>query len=100
MVDISSVRLGIVGLGNIGHHHAERFVEQGANLVGGVDIAEGARASFRDEFGVPTYEDHHELYEQADAVAVRSEEHTSELQSRIRTSYAVFCLKKKSPDAR
>ena len=70
MVDISSVRLGIVGLGNIGHHHAERFIEQGANLVGGVDIAEGARASFRDEFGVPTYEDHHELYEQADAVAV------------------------------
>ena len=26
---------------------------------------------------------------------VRSEEHTSELQSRIRISYAVFCLKKK-----
>ena len=25
----------------------------------------------------------------------RSEEHTSELQSRIRISYAVFCLKKK-----
>src|SRR3546814_4217980 len=39
----------------------------------------------------------------ADAVAVavehrlvgRSEEHTSELQSLMRTSYAVFCLKKK-----
>src|SRR3546814_21025576 len=27
---------------------------------------------------------------------MRSEEHTSELQSLIRTSYAVFCLKKKS----
>src|SRR3546814_5570579 len=27
--------------------------------------------------------------------AVRSEEHTSELQSLMRTSYAVFCLKKK-----
>ena len=26
---------------------------------------------------------------------IRSEEHTSELQSRIRISYAVFCLKKK-----
>ncbi|QPV62952.1 Gfo/Idh/MocA family oxidoreductase [Halosimplex litoreum] len=70
MVDISSVRLGIVGLGNIGHHHAERFVDQGANLVGGVDIAEGARASFGDEFGVPTYQDHHELYDEVDAVAV------------------------------
>src|SRR5881296_4791222 len=28
---------------------------------------------------------------------VRSEEHTSELQSHSNTSYAVFCLKKKQP---
>src|SRR3546814_9719270 len=31
-----------------------------------------------------------------DAPGVRSEEHTSELQSLMRTSYAVFCLKKKT----
>src|SRR3546814_7497153 len=31
-----------------------------------------------------------------DRQAVRSEEHTSELQSLVRTSYAVFCLKKKT----
>src|SRR3546814_2551584 len=31
-----------------------------------------------------------------DAVAARSEEHTSELQSLMRISYAVFCLKKKN----
>src|SRR3546814_6938594 len=31
----------------------------------------------------------------ADAAAARSEEHTSELQSLMRISYAVFCLKKK-----
>src|SRR3546814_4664563 len=30
--------------------------------------------------------------------AVRSEEHTSELQSLMRISYAVFCLKKKTPN--
>src|SRR3546814_6279521 len=30
-----------------------------------------------------------------DLTSVRSEEHTSELQSLMRTSYAVFCLKKK-----
>src|SRR3546814_7635303 len=30
-----------------------------------------------------------------DALAQRSEEHTSELQSLMRISYAVFCLKKK-----
>src|SRR3546814_1149549 len=30
--------------------------------------------------------------------AIRSEEHTSELQSLMRISYAVFCLKKKKPN--
>src|SRR3546814_4196654 len=30
-----------------------------------------------------------------DLLAIRSEEHTSELQSLMRISYAVFCLKKK-----
>src|SRR3546814_8840037 len=33
---------------------------------------------------------------QPDAVSHRSEEHTSELQSLMRISYAVFCLKKKT----
>src|SRR3546814_2226479 len=32
----------------------------------------------------------------ANAVQARSEEHTSELQSLMRISYAVFCLKKKT----
>src|SRR3546814_9789998 len=34
--------------------------------------------------------------QQAGAVELRSEEHTSELQSLMRISYAVFCLKKKT----
>src|SRR3546814_6609896 len=33
-------------------------------------------------------------------VAMRSEEHTSELQSLMRISYAVFCLKKKTKTKR
>src|SRR3546814_4028132 len=33
---------------------------------------------------------------QTTALVIRSEEHTSELQSIMRTSYAVFCLKKKN----
>src|SRR3546814_2604367 len=32
----------------------------------------------------------------SDTATVRSEEHTSELQSLMRISYAVFCLKKKN----
>src|SRR3546814_964744 len=35
--------------------------------------------------------------EEGNGEAIRSEEHTSELQSLMRISYAVFCLKKKKP---
>src|SRR3546814_7152064 len=38
----------------------------------------------------------HNLTTIARVVAARSEEHTSELQSLMRSSYAVFCLKKKN----
>src|SRR3546814_14483293 len=60
----------------------ERQAEPGARIfrlvrVGGVDLAEGL-------------EDRRQIL-----VRDRSEEHTSELQSLMRISYAVFCLKKK-----
>src|SRR3546814_7968706 len=38
--------------------------------------------------------------EACDLAALRSEEHTSELQSLMRNSYAVFCLKKKKTKTR
>src|SRR3546814_10731896 len=38
------------------------------------------------------------LCSDADLLVVRSEEHTSELQSLMRISYAVFCLKKKKTE--
>src|SRR3546814_4921667 len=60
----------------------------------------------RETGGAPTrlvFDEGHHLFDAADstfAVALtgqetRSEEHTSELQSLMRISYAVFCLKKK-----
>src|SRR3546814_3414295 len=40
---------------------------------------------------------HEDIYDAlAAALVTRSEEHTSELQSLMRISYAVFCLKKKT----
>src|SRR3546814_12502902 len=39
---------------------------------------------------------HPQCEERARHIEVRSEEHTSELQSLMRISYAVFCLKKKT----
>src|SRR3546814_4630409 len=45
----------------------------------------------------PYYEDHHNVRFTNEAIrTARSEEHTSELQSLMRISYAVFCLKKKN----
>src|SRR3546814_14335181 len=37
-----------------------------------------------------------EMFQSGEMRAIRSEEHTSELQSLMRISYAVFCLKKKN----
>src|SRR3546814_1894757 len=42
----------------------------------------------------PVRRDEHGALLDSDALSGRSEEHTSELQSLMRTSYAVFCLKK------
>src|SRR3546814_7877481 len=40
-----------------------------------------------------------DLEHRGPGVDIRSEEHTSELQSLMRTSYAVFCLHKKIPES-
>src|SRR3546814_6665479 len=44
----------------------------------------------------PTISSHLKILERAGLISRRSEEHTSELQSLMRSSYAVFCLKKKN----
>src|SRR3546814_2341672 len=73
-------------LGHARHHAAEagehvdrRVVVGGGELAREHDVAVEDRAHFLDDR----------------VAAVRSEEHTSELQSLMRISYAVFCLKKK-----
>src|SRR3546814_7274277 len=45
----------------------------------------------------PELNDKRKLIEKTIHAEERSEEHTSELQSLMRISYAVFCLKKKKP---
>src|SRR3546814_9616912 len=54
-----------------------------AQLPPGAGLVDGTARSGDDRVGHP------------DAAASRSEEHTSDLQSLMRISYAVFCLKKK-----
>src|SRR3546814_5898501 len=57
--------------------------------------AVNALREVRHHFGAPHLREPGRCGNGADRHAERSEEHTSELQSLMRISYAVFCLKKK-----
>ena len=85
MADVTDLRVGIVGLGNIGHYHADRLRDLGVELVGGMDIEAGARARFERKYGTRVFEDHDALYERADAVIVTTP-------NRFHESYAVSAL--------
>src|SRR3546814_1860316 len=76
---------------------SSRAVQERVQLV---DEAPGAKHVQRDRAGggVPVHPRCHDrrLWPVGPADVERSEEHTSELQSLMRISYAVFCLKKKN----
>src|SRR3546814_10046570 len=73
----------------------------------GTRVRDGVRAdaqsSAQRQYRLSAHEDregrnldrHHEPHPGQSRLYARSEEHTSELQSLMRISYAVFCLKKK-----
>src|SRR3546814_2407505 len=66
-------------------------------LDAGVDGAVAVEQVRREQLGLPALA----LHPDADVGGrIRSEEHTSELQSLMRNSYAVFCLKKKKKQQR
>src|SRR3546814_5258271 len=73
-LDSKDFVLGVAGAGAMGRGIAQ------------VAVAGGMRVRLYDAFP------------KASAEAARSEEHTSELQSLMRNSYAVFCLKKKTKE--
>src|SRR3546814_6945671 len=76
--------LGVDGVAALPHHAAPAAAADAMAGRGGAGVARDPRASV----GVAAL--------QRDRLRrVRSEEHTSELQSLMRNSYAVFCLKKK-----
>ncbi|WP_275039926.1 Gfo/Idh/MocA family protein [Natrinema pallidum] len=68
--DRSEIETGIVGLGNIGQYHAERLVDLGVTLAGGMDVAAEARTRFARRYNVDVYDNHHELYDTVDAVII------------------------------
>src|SRR3546814_10552980 len=81
-------------------HHAEQQHHRAAGVAH--RRPEVGRAELRDHRDRAAFGEHGVDVERAAAVEdragdqARSEEHTSELQSLMRISYAVFCLKKKT----
>ncbi len=66
----TDIKTGIVGLGNIGHYHAERLVDQNVSLVGGMDVATEARTRFATRYDADVYDDHRDLYDTVDAIII------------------------------
>src|SRR3546814_1929384 len=75
----------------------ESVVQQAVGLLAGLRAAQekGWVNQFLQEYGMSSSEGMALLSLAEAFLRVRSEEHTSELQSLMRTSYAVLCLKKK-----
>src|SRR3546814_4151378 len=79
-------------LGRQPHDHPQRLVARRQHQVAAdfLEILERIRDARRAGL----------LAQRVPVQGLRSEEHTSELQSLMRISYAVFCLKKKKPTKR
>ena len=82
-----SPRVGIVGLGNIGRFHADRLLDHGADLVGGVDVDPDVRRRFADAYAIDTYETADDLFAVADAVIIATP-------NRFHEEYAVDALER------
>src|SRR3546814_789886 len=83
---VADAQAAAVGLLLAGDHAEQRGL---AGAVGADDADDGARRNLEAEVV------DQQLVAEGLADVLRSEEHTSELQSLMRISYAVFCLKKK-----
>src|SRR3546814_7435342 len=78
----------VVGITLQLYDHGEAVGRKGA-CCAGQDMQDARRVA--EKLGIPHY-----VLDYEARFAERSEEHTSELQSLMRISYAVFCLKKKN----
>src|SRR3546814_1343223 len=82
--------LGAQGMAGAGFHAPFMTISWPTGEFGGMGLEGAVKLGYRAELA--NIEDPAERKAAYD----RSEEHTSELQSLMRTSYAVFCLKKKT----
>src|SRR3546814_7031016 len=96
LVEASEARVRAVAKTLSADHATHRSL--GVVLAPRVEDAAAYRHALDEVIAAPdgTQSYHHDIIDWlAGTVGVRSEEHTSELQSLMRISYAVFCLKTK-----
>src|SRR3546814_2212968 len=93
LIDVAETRALPAAEGVVGDRHRDRHVDADhADVDAGGEFARGmavAREN-RDAVAILMARGQRQRF-----LEIRSEEHTSELQSLMRTSYAVFCLQKK-----
>src|SRR3546814_6571430 len=77
-----------------------RALRHAARKLAREGIDEGGEADILDRFGDARVLLGRRQVEKREAHVLRSEEHTSELQSLMRISYAVFCLKKNNHETK
>src|SRR3546814_1126718 len=80
--------------GGVGQREDREKADAAEHQPGLVAVPDGGDGIHRDVAVVPLA-DQREQHADPAVEAVRSEEHTSELQSLMRISYAVFCLQQK-----
>jgi predicted dehydrogenase len=85
MTETDPVRVGVVGLGNIAHHHATQLAELDAEIVGGMDIDADARRRFAEAYDADTFEDVDNLLATVEAAVVTTP-------NRFHEEYAVAAL--------
>ncbi len=69
----SPPRLGVVGVGYLGRHHARIYADmEGVKLAGVVDVDEDRAAKIGGKYGVPHYVDYRDLLSGIDAVSIAS----------------------------
>src|SRR3546814_3713362 len=71
-----------------------QFLSEGPEVTAILDVEVGYLGDHLHDLAC--FRGRHPIENMGDLPALRSEEHTSELQSLMRISYAVFCLKKKN----
>jgi predicted dehydrogenase len=64
------VRVGVVGVGHLGKHHARLLQGLDCDLVAVADPNDAARAFAAETHGIAAFADHHELLGKVDAVSV------------------------------